>query len=278
VRKDNRRSALGLRVSPVGNQWDILEPSPESFADRLGGHLRTHRPVVAGGVIVLVGYLVMAALAMGLGLLITKVLVGGAVERWDHSGNQWFVAQRTPLLNSWTNVGSELGATFTVIGIAALACIILAIGRHWRELGFIVASLVIEASVSFTTSTLITRTRPDVPRLDAAQPTGSFPSGHTAAAIVLYVSLALVITSLVRSTPLRALAWLLAITLPIYVGFSRLYQGMHHPTDLMGSAVIAVGSLLFGLLACRTAVAVTDRRTNVAGRTHSAPSEAKVVS
>ena len=259
-------------------QSSILEPSPDTLAKRLGGHLRTHRAIFAGGVIVLVGAIVMAALAMGLGLLITKVLVGGAVERWDHSGNQWFVAQRTPVLNSWTNVGSELGATFTVIGIAALACIILAIGRHWRELGFIVASLVIEASVSFTTSTLITRTRPDVPRLDAAQPTGSFPSGHTAAAIVLYVSLALVITSLVRSTLLRGLAWLVAIALPIYVGSSRLYQGMHHPTDLIGSAVIAVGSLLFGLLARRTAVAVTGRRTDETGSTASARTRSTVVS
>jgi len=262
----------------VGNQWGILEPSPDSLAERLGGHLRTHRSIIAGGVVVLVGYLVMAALTMGLGLLITKVLVGGAVSRWDHNGNQWFVSQRTPLLNSWTNVGSELGATFTIIGIAALACIILAIGRHRRELGFIVVCLVIEASVSFTTSTLITRTRPDVPRLDAAQPTGSFPSGHTAAAIVLYVSLALVITSHVRSTSVRALAWILAIVLPVYVGSSRLYQGMHHPTDIVGSVVIAAGSLLFGLLACRTAVAVTGRRTDETGSTASARTRSTVVS
>lgn len=224
----------------------------------------------------LIGYLVLAALAMGLGLLITKVFIGGAVERWDNSVNQWFVAQRTPTLNPLANIGSEIGATFTIIGVALLACIVLAIGHHWRELGFIVASLVVEASVSFTTSTLITRTRPDVPRLDAAQPTGSFPSGHTAAAIVLYVSLALVITWLVRNAFLRALAWLLAIAVPIYVGFSRLSQGMHHPTDLIGSVVIAVGSLLFGFLACQTATVVARRRTTADERRTPTRSEAKV--
>jgi undecaprenyl-diphosphatase len=226
--------------------------------------------------VVLIGYLVMAALAMGLGLLFTKVFVGGPVERWDDSLNQWFVAQRTATLNPLTNVGSELGATFTIIGIGALACIVLAIGRHRRELGFIVASLVVEASVSFTTSTLITRTRPDVPRLDAAQPTGSFPSGHTAAAIVLYVGLALVITWLVRNALLRALAWILGSALPLYVGFSRLYQGMHHPTDLIGSVVIAVGSLLFGLLACLTASAVGRSRTRSDERRTPTRSGAKV--
>jgi undecaprenyl-diphosphatase len=226
--------------------------------------------------VVLIGYVVMTALAMGLGLLITKVFVGGSVERWDTSLNQWFVAQRTPTLNPLTNIGSELGATFTIIGIAALACVILAIVRQRREIGFIVASLVVEASVSFTTSTLITRTRPDVPRLDAAQPTGSFPSGHTAAAIVLYVGLALVITWVVPNVLFRALAWILAIALPIAVGFSRLYQGMHHPTDLIGSVVIAVGSLLFGLLAFRTAVAVGRRRARSDERRTPIRSGAKV--
>jgi membrane-associated phospholipid phosphatase len=219
----------------------------------------------------------MTVLVMGLGLLITQVLVGGPASRWDDSVNQWFVAQRTPRLSSWANVGSELGATFTIIGVAALACFILAIGRHRREIGLIVAGLAVEASVSFTTSTLITRTRPNVPRLDAAQPTGSFPSGHTAAAIVLYVTLALVITQLVQSTSLRAVAWLLAITLPLYVGFSRLYQGMHHPTDLIGSVVIAVGSLLFGLLSCRIGVAVTRRRTVATEHGASVPVVARVV-
>ena len=200
------------------------------------------------------------------------------MEAWDRNLNLWFVDQRTAALNPVANIGSELGATYTIIGVAALACIVLAIGRHWRELGFIVACLAVEASVSFATSTLVTRTRPNVPRLDAAQPTGSFPSGHTAAAIVLYVSLAIVITLLVRNTFLRAVAWLLAIALPIYVGSSRLYQGMHHPTDLIGSALIATGSLLIGLLACRTAGAVADRRTPEARRDVPLPTAAKVAS
>jgi len=256
----------------------MLDPTPDGLAERLGAHLRNHRPTVAGGVVVLVGALLMTALLIGLGLLITHVLVGGPVEAWDHDLNRWFVDQRTAALNPVANIGSELGATLTIIGVAAFACIVLAIGRHWRELGLIVACLAVEASVSFTTSTLVSRTRPDVPRLDAAQPTGSFPSGHTAAAIVLSVSLAIVITLLVRGVFLRAVAWLLAIALPIYVGSSRLYQGMHHPTDLIGSAVVATGSLLIGLLACRTGAAVADRRLADVERVDPVPTGTKVAS
>jgi membrane-associated phospholipid phosphatase len=239
----------------------FLEPSPDGLAERLGGHLRTHRPVVAGGAVVIAGYVVMAAVAIGLGLIITKWLAGGPVGTWEDSVNRWFVVQRTTTLNSVSSVGSDLGATLTVIGIAIVAGIILSIGRHWRELGFLVAALTLESSVSLTSSIVVNRARPDVPRLDAAPPTASFPSGHTAAAIVLFVSLAIVITSHVRSATVRVLVWLVAVAIPIYVGTSRLYRGMHHPTDEVGSAVIAAGALLFALLACRAAGAVLHERT-----------------
>jgi membrane-associated phospholipid phosphatase len=210
---------------------------------------------------VIAGYVVMAALVIGLGLIITKWLAGGPVGTWEDSVNRWFVEQRTTTLDSVSRAGSDLGATLTIIGIAVVAGIVLAIGRHWRELGFLVAALILEASVSLTSSLVVNRSRPNVRRLDAAPPTSSFPSGHTAAAIVLFVSLAIVITSYVRSTTVRILVWIVAAAIPIYVGISRLYRGMHHPTDEVGSAVIAAGALLFALLACRTAGAVLHDRT-----------------
>jgi membrane-associated phospholipid phosphatase len=59
----------------------------------------------------------------------------------------------------------------------------------------------------------------------------------------------------------RVLVWLLAVALPIYVGISRLYRGMHHPTDEVGSAVLAAGALLFALLACHTAGVILHQAT-----------------
>ena len=165
----------------------------------------------------------------------------------------------------------------TVIGIAVAVSIVLAIGRHWRELGFLVAGLIVEAAVSLTTSILVNRPRPNVPRLDAAPPTASFPSGHTAAATVLYVSLALVLVSFVRNVTVRVLAWILAIAIPIFVGLSRLYRGMHHPTDVMGSVVLGAGALMFALLASRTAGAVTDRRADDARTARSPPTAVEIL-
>jgi membrane-associated phospholipid phosphatase len=264
--------ALIVSASP-----GVLEPSPDGLAERLGERFRTHHPTVVGGVVTFVGYLVMTALLVGLGLIITKLLVGGPVGTWDESVNRWFVTQRTTTLNSASSVGSTFGATLTIIGIAAVASIVLAIKRSWRELGFLAAALTLEATVSLTTSVVVNRPRPHVVRLDAAPPTASFPSGHTAAAIALYVGLALVITSRVHSSTVRALIWLLAIAIPIYVGISRLYRGMHHPTDVMGSVVLGSGALIFAVMACRTAGAVNHRRAAKTEGPASAPIDTQVV-
>lgn len=246
----------------VSEPSGVLEPSPGGTAERLGRRLRTHHPIIAGGAVVLAGYVVMSVLLIGLGLLITKLLVGGPVVTWDNSVNRWFVTQRTSTLNSVSSAGSTLGATLTIIGIAVAVSIVLAIGRHWREIGFLVAGLIVEAATSLTSSIVVDRSRPHVPRLDAAPPTASFPSGHTAAATILYVSLALLLVSFVRNSTVRVLAWILALAIPVFVGLSRLYRGMHHPTDVMGSVVLGAGALLFALLATRTAGAVTELRAH----------------
>jgi membrane-associated phospholipid phosphatase len=261
----------------VPKRSGVLEPSPDGLAERLGGRFRAHRPIIAGGAVVLAGYVVMTILLIGLGLILTKLLVGGSVSRWEDSVNRWFVAQRTPTLTSWSSVGSTLGATLTIIGIAVAVSIVLALGRHWRYLGFLAAGLTVEASVSLTTSIVINRPRPNVPRLDSALPTTSFPSGHTAAAIVLYVTLALVLSSFVRSAAVRALAWILAIAIPTFVGISRLYRGMHHPTDVMGSVVLGAGALMFALLASRTGGAVIDQRAHKMGTAKSSPTDVQAL-
>ena len=266
-----------MLATTVREPSGLLEPASDGFADRLGGRLRTHRPIIAGGAVVFVGYLVMSVLLVGLGLLLTKLLLGGPVGTWDNSVDRWFVTQRTTTLNTVTYVGSMMGASFTVIGIVVLASIFLAIKRCWREIGFLAAGLILEFAVFLTTAILVDRPRPNVVKLEVAPPTRSFPSGHTGAAIVLYVSLALLITSRVHSATVRTLVWVVAIIIPIYVGISRIYRGMHHPTDVMGSVVLGAGALIFALIACRAAGAVVHRRTATAERGASTPMAAEVV-
>jgi membrane-associated phospholipid phosphatase len=231
---------------------------PGTLPSRLAERSRSRRPIVSGAAVATTGYVVMTILLVGLGLLLTRAFLDGSIGRWDRSLDRWFFEHRTPTLDALTLWGSRLGDTFTVIAIAAVAVVILSIGRHWAQIAFLVSGLVIEVTTFLTTTFVVDRERPSVPHLDAGPPTSSFPSGHTAAAIVLYVGLALITMSLVRNTILRSLAWVLAIGLPIAVALSRLYRGMHHPTDTIASLIGAAGCLVFALLATRTGVAVAE--------------------
>jgi membrane-associated phospholipid phosphatase len=242
----------------------LEQVSPGSLPDRLARRSRTRRPVVAGIAVGATGYVVMTAILVALGLLLTKVLLDGPVGRWDQALDRWFFVQREATFDTITEWGSKLGDTVAVVGIAALAVVVLAIGRHWAHIAFLVGALVIEVTTFVTTTFVIDRERPTVPHLDPGPPTSSFPSGHVAASIVLYVGLALIITSLVRSRFVRALAWIVAIALPIFVALSRLYRGMHHPTDVIGSVIGAVGCLAFAFLATRTGVAVAEANERAA--------------
>jgi undecaprenyl-diphosphatase len=218
------------------------------------------RPIIAAVAVWIVAFVVLAGVIVGLGLLLIHVLSPAGGGRVDATVSRWFVTARTPAWNTVTAIGSDLGSTGVVIGVAVLAAIVLAIGRHWRQIGFLACALTLEFSVFLLATILVDRTRPQVPRLDVTPPTSSYPSGHTAAAITLYVALAIVIWSLVRSTVIRTLAWIIAIAVPIFVGISRLYRGMHHLTDVLASVLLGCGALLFALLATRSAVAVSEER------------------
>ena len=67
-------------------------------------------------------------------------------------------------------------------------------------------------------------------------------------------------STLVRGTLPRVFVWLVAILLPIVVGASRLYRGMHFPTDVAASVLLATGALLFALLAVRSMAAAEAER------------------
>jgi membrane-associated phospholipid phosphatase len=206
------------------------------------------RPVQAAALAWLGSYLVLAAVILGLGFLLMEILLANGAGSLDGSVAAWFVDQRTSALNLATRWGSDLGSTGAILGIAVVALAILAWRRHWREAGFMIAALSLEFGVFLLATFLIDRARPQVVRLDSVPPTSSYPSGHTAASIVLYIGLAIVIGWLVRSAAIRTIAWVAAIAIPIVVGLCRMYRGMHHLTDVLASVILGVGALLLAML------------------------------
>jgi undecaprenyl-diphosphatase len=185
--------------------------------------------------------LVLIAAMVGIGQLLTHWLRNSAIVRWDASVESWFAHRRTPDWNAVTKLATYAAETETVIAIGLICFLLLRwrLGR-WRESMFLAVSLIGEVTIFVSTTFLVERHRPAVPRLDGAPPTSSFPSGHTAAALTLYGGLALIAWTAARAGWLRLVATALAVLMPAAVGLSRLYRGMHNPTDVLAGALLAL--------------------------------------
>ena len=203
-----------------------------------GARPRTLPAVIA---LVLGAFLIVEAVLLGLGLLVTRVLAHSALHRDEIAFEHAVEAHRTPWWNQVTGFGTLLGATETVVALTAVGCVILAWRGHGPRLPvFLALAVAGETALFLLASLVIDRLRPGIPHLDGAPPTSSFPSGHTAASVALWCGLAL---GLARTHPghrLRVLSWVLAVAVPGFVLFSRLYRGMHWPTDVAASVVFTL--------------------------------------
>lgn len=167
----------------------------------------------------------------------TKVLSPDWPFTIEDGVNRDLVAGRTGDWNGITGFFSLVGSTPIIIGVTVVAALVLRWRLHrWNESIFLCLAVAAQAVIFFFTTLAIDRARPAVPKMDESPPTSSFPSGHTSASVALYAGLAFVLMLLVRRTWLKAAVWLLVL-IPVAVAVSRLYRGMHHPSDVTASFV-----------------------------------------
>jgi membrane-associated phospholipid phosphatase len=226
----------------------------------IGERLRTWRSPAVAATLSIAGSVILAIALAAIGFLITRSSLSPRIVGWDSSVERWIELHRTSTLDTWTDLGSIMGGTGTILAVAGLAIVVLLIRRLWYDAAIVGLALFIEFSAFLSATTIVDRPRPSITPLDPIPVTSSFPSGHTGAAIVTYIALALVISSHLRNTAVRAAVWIVAALLPIYVGLSRVYRGMHHATDVMASVVLGAGALCFALLAVHTTAVVAERR------------------
>jgi membrane-associated phospholipid phosphatase len=184
------------------------------------------------------------ALAPGIVLWLAISAIGklftGPLKSWDHSEsdlNRSLQDTRTQTWDSVTAIWSHIGNTEIIIGVA-LAAVALVFWRTRRWWFAVIPAIAISLQAAvFVAATLVTgRPRPDVPHLDPAPPTSSYPSGHVGASVALYASFAIMATTIER-TWLRRTVIAVCSVIPILVAYARLYRGMHHLSDVIIGAI-----------------------------------------
>lgn len=254
---------VAARSSRTNDRWivPILEAKAGSAPARFAARLSGHRAVTVFLAAILSGFALVAALSIGLGLLITKVVVhawgiGAADERVE----VWLAGHRTASRGDASLIGSIIAGGVVLPIIAGVILLTFAALRHWRLAAFTVFALGVESGSYRITTLVVHRHRPEVARLENLPVNASYPSGHTAAAIAVYAGLILLLTSKFENSLFRGFAWTIAVALPVFVAWARMYRGMHHPLDVAGGLVIGIAALIVLVFASRAADAAAASR------------------
>ncbi|MEU8299195.1 phosphatase PAP2 family protein [Micromonospora sp. NPDC048909] len=176
------------------------------------------------------------AVMLLLGGLVTRVLARSWPFTVEDAVNRELAGDRTAGWNDVSLVFSTLASTQLIVLVTALVALALRLWlRRWREPLFLCAAVSAQALVFLLTTMVIDRQRPAVEHMDVSPPTSSFPSGHTSASVALYVGIAVLLALRSRSTAAKVSWWTLLVLVPVGVALTRMYRGMHHPSDVVAS-------------------------------------------
>jgi undecaprenyl-diphosphatase len=174
--------------------------------------------------------LLCAAGFMGIAFLVrydalshTDARIISLVQGWESPG-------LTPVMNFFSWMGTGLPLIILMLGIMLFLHQVLG---HRKELLLFAAAGIGSSLLNVALKHIFRRPRPELNRL--AEAAGfSFPSGHSMAAFSLYGILVFLLWTHTRSRTGRAVLVVLSVCLVASIGISRIYLGVHYPSDVLG--------------------------------------------
>ncbi|MBB1088990.1 phosphatase PAP2 family protein [Lysobacter sp. SG-8] len=148
---------------------------------------------------------------------------------FDDAILHWLYDRSHPTLDRFFVTVTQLGYTWFVVPFDILLTVGLATARRYREAIFAGVALAGSGLLNMGTKLLFARARPALWESIAPEHNYSFPSGHAMGSMTLAWVLVLL------AWPTRARWWVVGVAGPFVflVGMSRLYLGVHYPSDIL---------------------------------------------
>lgn len=195
-------------------------------------------------------------LALFFGVLVPFLAFGRAGEKvWRHGGFKHDARILRTVHTALPNMDgamiwlSWLGDPRLVLGVATAMALGLWLGRMRREAVFVALSVGGAAAFNTLAKALFQRPRPNLWPSSSPEADYGFPSGHAMLSMALAVALALLVWKRPTRWPIFAVgsAWVLG------VGLSRLYLGVHFPSDIVAGWSVSLAWVVGLFLALRRA-------------------------
>lgn len=258
IKEEEAGSRAGSRLGPLGG----LLLGIFRFLER---HLRGFfGPVLA----VLGAGIVVAAAAGWLFLELAKQAMAGTTQAFDEAVLRRLESGRTEILDLIALEITTLGGLATVTLLVLVAGAFLWASHHRYSVYLMATAVGGSAVLNTLMKNFYDRPRPMAVEAITQVRTTSFPSGHAMTAFVAFATVGYLVGRLAPGTRLRQITWISAGLLILAVGFSRMYLGVHYPSDVI--AGFAAGLMWLGVVvaAGRAAQYFAPRRPEVEEQEH----------
>ncbi|WP_167508025.1 phosphatase PAP2 family protein [Corallococcus aberystwythensis] len=225
--------------------------------------------MLRGPLRVLSGWDVMVTRPLGLLLLVVACVLGFVVLSDEvHEGDTQDIDERIvrslrreedPALPRGPWWLAETARDVTSLGgfpvlslITTAVCGFLLVARRYRTSLFVLSSIVGGWILNALLKNLFHRPRPSVvPHLTETMST-SFPSGHAMLSAITYLTLGALLAQFAEHRRVKVYLLAVALVLSVLVGCTRVYLGVHYPSDVLGGWVAGLAWALFVTVAART--------------------------
>lgn len=195
--------------------------------------------------------------------IVQDLVAGDPLIRSDLRVSTFLQTMRAPALNAVMVFFTYLGNWQIIVGTAiAFSALLYRRQKWWWLISFLAAFACGEATMQLV-KLGFGRARPDLQNAILPAAGASFPSGHTLASMVVYGTLTIYLMSRVDRLPVKFVIALLGTLTIALVGFSRIYLGVHWPSDVLAS--FALGAAWIFTSMAVTSIMFSRRETQAFG-------------
>jgi undecaprenyl-diphosphatase len=169
----------------------------------------------------------------------------GRTQAFDDAVLRWIAEHRTPTLEPVMLEITFLGTGIVVMSIVTVSALFLWLTTHRYSAVLLLISTAGGIAINNILKMGFARPRPQLFDWGTHVLSSSFPSGHAMSAAVVYGTVAYLAARLQRRRLSRALTLLIAAVLIVLIAASRLYLGVHYPSDVFAGIIIGLAWAAF---------------------------------
>lgn len=205
---------------------------------------KTGNLTAALGLVLIIGFVV-AGIAGWLFTEFAETVQAGATTALDDSILHWMALHQSPLATTVALEVTALGTATVVIMVTVVAGMFLALNDQRRPAVLLVVATIGGLALNLLLKLHYHRPRPQIFPWDTHVVSSSFPSGHAMSSVIVYGTIAYLAARLTPRRSIRATTQLLAVIVVIAICASRVYLGVHYPSDVLGGAIVGAAWAIF---------------------------------